>query len=120
MMLTKIVGERVYDFSHVVGGRDQVMGPLAIAFGRDNEMYAIVSALGGGRGITKYTVGLYPGRGRDGPAHQRVRRSSRSTDVDLGNRAGLGLQHLRHRRHDRSDISVLRERRIPPLVRLIR
>ena len=61
MMLTKIVGERVYDFSHVVGGRDQVMGPLAIAFGRDNEMYAIVSALGGGRGITKYTVGLYPG-----------------------------------------------------------
>ena len=61
MMLTKIVGERVYDFSHVVGGRDQVMGPLAVAFGRDNEMYAVVSALGGGRGITKYTVGLYPG-----------------------------------------------------------
>ena len=60
-MLTKIVGERVYDFSHVVGGRDQVMGPLAVAFGRDNEMYAVVSALGGGRGITKYTVGLYPG-----------------------------------------------------------
>ncbi len=60
-MLTKIVGERVYDFSHVVGGRDQVMGPLALAFGRDNEMYAVVSALGGGRGITKYTVGLYPG-----------------------------------------------------------
>ena len=61
MMLTKIVGERVYDFSHVVGGRDQVMGPLALAFGRDNDVYAIVSALGGGRGITKYTVGLYPG-----------------------------------------------------------
>ena len=61
MMLTKIVGERVYDFSHVVGGRDQVMGPLALAFGQDNEMYAVVSALGGGRGITKYTVGLYPG-----------------------------------------------------------
>ena len=49
-MLTKIVGERVYDFSHVVGGRDQVMGPLALAFGRDNDVYAIVSALGGGRG----------------------------------------------------------------------
>ena len=61
MMLTKIVGERVYDFSHVVGGRDQVMGPLALAFGRDNDVYAIVSALGGGRGITRYTVGLYPG-----------------------------------------------------------
>ena len=60
-MLTKIVGERVYDFSHVVGGRDQVMGPLALAFGRDNDVYAIVSALGGGRGITRYTVGLYPG-----------------------------------------------------------
>ena len=60
-MLTKIVGQRVYDFSHVVGGRDQVMGPLALASGRDNELYAIVSALGGGRGITKYTAGLYPG-----------------------------------------------------------
>ena len=59
MMLTKIVGERVYDFSHVVGGRDQVMGPLALAFGRDDEMYAVVSNLGGGRGITKYTVGRY-------------------------------------------------------------
>ena len=58
-MLTKIVGERVYDFSHVVGGRDQVMGPLALAFGRDDEMYAVVSNLGGGRGITKYTVGRY-------------------------------------------------------------
>ena len=61
MMLTKIVGQRVYDFSHVVGGRDQVMGPLALASGRDNELYAIVSALGGGRGITKYTAGHYPG-----------------------------------------------------------
>ena len=60
-MLTKIVGQRVYDFSHVVGGRDQVMGPLALASGRDNELYAIVSALGGGRGITKYTAGRYPG-----------------------------------------------------------
>ena len=60
-MLTKIVGDRVYDFSHVVGGRDQVMGPLALAFGQDDDVFAIVSNLGGARGITRYTVGLHPG-----------------------------------------------------------
>ena len=60
-MLTKIVGDRVYDFSHVVGGRDQVMGPLALAVGQDNDLFAIVSNLGGARGITRYTVGMYPG-----------------------------------------------------------
>ena len=60
-MLTKIVGDRVYDFSHVVGGRDQVMGPLSLAFGDGNDLFAIVSNLGGARGITRYSVGLYPG-----------------------------------------------------------
>ena len=60
-MLTKIVGDRVYDFSHVVGGRDQVMGPLSLAFGDGNEVFAIVSNLGGARGVTRFTVGLYPG-----------------------------------------------------------
>lgn len=60
-MLTKIIGDRVYDFSHVVGGRDQVMGPLALAFGDGNEVFAIVSNLGGARGVSRYHVGLTAG-----------------------------------------------------------
>lgn len=60
-MLTKIIGDRVYDFSHVVGGRDQVMGPLSLAFGDGGEVFAVVSNLGGARGVTRYHVGLSAG-----------------------------------------------------------
>ena len=60
-MLTKIIGDRVYDFSHVVGGRDQVMGPLSLAFGDDDEVFAVVSNLGGARGVTRYHVGMDAG-----------------------------------------------------------
>ena len=60
-MLTKIIGDRVYDFSHVVGGRDQVMGPLALAVGDGGELFAIVSNLGGARGVTRYLAGARAG-----------------------------------------------------------
>ena len=56
-MLTKIVGERVYDFSHVVGGRDQVMGPVALATGDDDEMFAIITKIDRGCTVTRFSAG---------------------------------------------------------------
>ncbi len=57
-MLTQIVGNRVYDFSHVVGGRDQVMGPVALAVGcGERELFAVITKIGGGCVVTRYDVG---------------------------------------------------------------
>lgn len=39
-MLTRIVEERVYDFGHVVGGR-QLTGIYALAVGRDDEVFVV-------------------------------------------------------------------------------
>lgn len=39
-MLTRMVADRVYDFGHVVGGR-QLMGLSALALGHGNDVYAI-------------------------------------------------------------------------------
>ena len=56
-MLTKIVGDRVYDFSHVVGGRDQVMGPVALDVAHDGEVFAITTKLDRGCTVARYSVG---------------------------------------------------------------
>jgi DNA-binding beta-propeller fold protein YncE len=40
-MLTTIVGDRVYDYSHVVGGR-QFIGIIALAIGKQNTCYTIL------------------------------------------------------------------------------
>ena len=56
-MLTKIIGDRVYDFSHVVGGRDQVMGPVALDVANDGEVFAITTKLDRGCTVARYSVG---------------------------------------------------------------
>ena len=60
-MLTKIIGDRVYDFSHVVGGRDQVMGPIALAVANDGEVFAITTKLDRGCTVARYSVGQNAG-----------------------------------------------------------
>ena len=56
-MLTKIVGDRVYDFSHVVGGRDQVMWPVALDATGDGEVFAITTKPDLGCNVARYSVG---------------------------------------------------------------
>ena len=60
-MLTQIVANRVYDFSHVVGGRD-TQSPVAMAIGAGDLVYLL---LRGGMSIytkvSKLTVGKEPG-----------------------------------------------------------
>ncbi len=56
-MLTKIVGDRVYDFSHVVGGRDQVMGPVALACGESGDLFAVITKIDRTCMVTRFSVG---------------------------------------------------------------
>ncbi len=56
-MLTKIVGDRVYDFSHVVGGRNEVMGPVALTPGLDGDMFAVITRIEGTCNVTRFHVG---------------------------------------------------------------
>ena len=56
-MLTKIVGDRVYDFSHVVGGRNEVMGPVALAPGLEGDMFAVITRIEGTCNVTRFHVG---------------------------------------------------------------
>ena len=42
-MLTRIVADRVYDYSHVVGGR-QVTGMLNLTVGRDDNVLRAAEA----------------------------------------------------------------------------
>ncbi len=60
-MLTKIVGDRVYDFSHVVGGRNEVMGPVSLAAGLDGDMFAVITRLDRSCDVTRFCVGSYAG-----------------------------------------------------------
>ena len=61
-MLTRIVEDRVYDFSHVVGGRDQVHSPRAIAVDGHGHAFAVVNRPDrGGVTITRYSVGQNAG-----------------------------------------------------------
>ncbi len=56
-MLTKIVDERVYDFSHVVGGRNEVMGPVALAPGLEGDMFAVITRIDRTCDVTRFHVG---------------------------------------------------------------
>ena len=56
-MLTRIVGDRVYDFSHVVGGRNEVMGPVALALGSDGELFAVITRIEGTCNVTRFHAG---------------------------------------------------------------
>ena len=58
-MLTKVVGDRVYDFSHVVGGRNEVMGPVALALGEPGELFAVITRIDKNCNIARYSVGEY-------------------------------------------------------------
>ena len=50
-----------YDFSHVVGGRDQVMGPIALAVANDGEVFAVTTKLDRGCTVARYSVGQNAG-----------------------------------------------------------
>ena len=61
-MLTKIVGDRVYDFSHVVGGRNEVMGPVALALGDRGELFAVITRIDKACNVARYAIGDYDGQ----------------------------------------------------------
>ncbi len=58
-MLTQIVGDRVYDFSHQVGGRE-MLGDVAVAIGEGDDVYCLVrSAIFSI--VLRLTIGTVPG-----------------------------------------------------------
>ena len=60
-MLTRIVGDRVYDFSHVVGGRNEVMGPVSLAPGFDGDMFAVITRIDRTCDVARFKVGNMAG-----------------------------------------------------------
>ena len=58
-MLTRIVADRVYDYSHVVGGR-QITGLLTLTVGQDDNVFTVVRRQNGGE-IVRLTIGTTPG-----------------------------------------------------------
>ena len=58
-MLTRIVADRVYDYSHVVGGR-QITGLLTLTVGQDDNVFTVVRRQNGGE-IVRLTIGSTPG-----------------------------------------------------------
>ena len=58
-MLTRIVADRVYDFSHVVGGR-QVTGMLNLTVGRDDNVFVLLRRPNSSN-VTKLSIGTMPG-----------------------------------------------------------
>ena len=58
-MLTRIVSNRVYDFSHVVGGR-QLTGIVQLALGDGDDVYLVMRRRNGGN-LMKLTIGPVPG-----------------------------------------------------------
>ena len=61
-MLTKIVGTRVYDFSHVVGDPNETLEPVALAVGAENELFAIIKGiLELTPSVTRFALGAAPG-----------------------------------------------------------
>ena len=59
IMLTKVVGDRVYDFSHVVGGRNEVMGPVALALGEPGELFAVITRIDKNCNVARFSIGEY-------------------------------------------------------------
>ena len=58
-MLTRIVADRVYDYSHVVGGR-QVTGLLTLAVGQGDDVFVLLRRPSGSN-IAKLSIGTMPG-----------------------------------------------------------
>ena len=58
-MLTRIVADRVYDYSHVVGGR-QVTGMLALTVGKDDDVFVLLRRPNSSN-IAKLSIGTTPG-----------------------------------------------------------
>lgn len=58
-MLTRIVSNRVYDFSHVVGGR-QLTGIVQLALADGDDVYLVMRRRNGGN-LMKLTIGPVPG-----------------------------------------------------------
>ena len=99
-MLTKIIGDRVYDFSHVVGGRDQVMGPVALDVAHDGEVFAITTKLDRGCNVARYSVG--PNAGDEEVVTNIGSRGEEPGQVRLAvrHRAGLSQECLCNGRMD--------------------
>ncbi|MCH7801648.1 MAG: phage major capsid protein [Chloroflexi bacterium] len=57
-MLTRIVQDRVYDFSHVVGGRI-FMGLYTIALGHGNDVYGIIRMPYSAK-VVRFSIGTIP------------------------------------------------------------
>ena len=58
-MLTRIVADRVYDYSHVVGGR-QVTGMLTLAVGQDDDVFVLLRRPNSSN-VAKLSIGTTPG-----------------------------------------------------------
>ena len=58
-MLTRIVADRVYDYSHVVGGR-QITGMLTLTVGRDDNVFVLLRRPNSSN-IAKLSIGAIPG-----------------------------------------------------------
>ncbi len=61
-MLTQMVHDRVYDFSHAVGGRD-ILGHVAVAVGAGDDVYCAVRIPGYNyfSSVVRLTIGNVPG-----------------------------------------------------------
>ena len=61
-MLTKVVGNRVYDFSHSIGDPNDTLEPIALAVGDENELFAIIKGiLELSPNVTRISLGDVPG-----------------------------------------------------------
>ena len=61
-MLTKIIGNRVYDYSHVIGDPNETLEPIALAVGDENELFAIIKGiLELSPNVTRISLGDEPG-----------------------------------------------------------
>ena len=61
-MLTKIVGNRVYDFSHSIGDPNDTLEPIALAVGDENELFTIIKGiLELSPNVTRLSLGDNPG-----------------------------------------------------------
>ena len=58
-MLTRIVADRVYDYSHVVGGR-QITGMLTLTVGKEDNVFTVVRRPNNSE-IVKISIGTTPG-----------------------------------------------------------
>jgi DNA-binding beta-propeller fold protein YncE len=64
-MLTQIIGNRVYDFSHSVGDPNDTLMPVALAVGDENELFAVIKGiLELSPGVKRITLGDAPGEER--------------------------------------------------------